>query len=241
MRDREWNRLRMFQTATGILNDEKYKPIWHEQRPLIFTAKVTAIEQAIADFESVARQQETNITGSAADKRREETELEQAAHLLGGALAIWYRDQNNLEDAAKVDMTITDWRKMRDEQLLGQARLLEGLATAVVSGPDAASAADYGVDAAEVALLKKEADDYEAVITAPQQSQASRAAMTRQIVDRANGIERQFEELDRLILQYRRHPNGPDFIAAYQSARVIRDLGVRHRAPSTDSPEDNKN
>jgi hypothetical protein len=48
----------------------------------------------------------------------EEAELEQEAYVLGGVLAIWLLDQRNDEDAAKVDLTISGWRRLRDQQLL---------------------------------------------------------------------------------------------------------------------------
>lgn len=90
----------------------------------------------------LAREQETATSGAALDKRREEKELEDAAHALGRALVIYLRDKGDETTAAQVDLPISGWRRMRDEQLLAKARLAESLAKAAATGPEAALAAE---------------------------------------------------------------------------------------------------
>ena len=150
-------------------------------------------------------------------------------------LAIWLRDQGDEENAAKVDLTLSGWRGLRDQQLLEKSRLVHQLGEAVTGGPDAEAAAAYGITTEALAKLKKETDDYDAVITAPQQAIAERTARTQQLRQRFNAVESQFQVFDRPIELFRATPEGRDMIAAWQASRVIRDLG---HGPSSQAPEE---
>lgn len=224
------NRLAMYQTSRGTLNTPANKSVRFQQVPLVFTTKVGQALAALTDLETLVGQQDKAITGAAQDKQREETELEDAAHLLGGTLAIWLRDQGDETQAAQVDLPISGWRRLRNPQLLEKARLTRDVAQSVLSGPQA-PAATYGLATAVVTSLTKEIDDYAAVITAPQQNIAERKALTSQLRDRFNAVEAQFATLDHLILQFNTTPAGQTQIATYQVSRTIRDHG--HRAATT--------
>lgn len=236
MQDEFVNRLGMFRTSLGTLDRPDYKPIWQDQPPVIFTTKVAAAQQAVDDLAEFGRQQEAATTGATEQKQVEEAELEQQAYVFGSVLAICLRDLGDNENAAKVDLTLSGWRGLRDQQLLEKARLAHQLGAAVAGGPDAATAAAYGITPEALASLKQETDDYEAVISAPQQAIAERKARTRQLRQRFNAVEDQFEVLDRLIELFRGTPAGRDMIAAWQAARVIRDLGHGPSSPEAEEP-----
>ena len=70
-------------------------------------------------------------------------------------------------------MTISDWRKLRDQTLLGKSRFLLQLFQQVVDGPNAPDAAAYGITVEGIQRLSAEIDGYTDVISAPQQSIAS--------------------------------------------------------------------
>ncbi len=222
-------------SAKSTLNRPEYKPVWENQPPAIFGTKVEAAAQAVEELAEFGRQQETATTGATEQKQIEEAELEQEAYVFGGVLAIWLRDQGDEENAAKVDMTISGWRGLRDQQLLEKARLVHQLGEGVTTGPNAEAAAAYGITPEALANLKKETDDYDTVITAPQQAIAERKARTRQLRERFNAVESQFQVLDRLIELFRATPEGRDMIAAWQASRVIRDLG---HGPASPPPEE---
>jgi hypothetical protein len=225
VKDEFVNRLSMFQTPLGTLNSTGHKPTWFNQPPLAVTTKVAQAVTALADLEAFVAQYGADITGAAADKKREEEELEVAAYRLGSALAVWFRDQNDETNAATVDRPLSGWRRLRAQTLLEATRLTRDLAQAVVSGPQAAAAADYGITPAAVTALSGEIDDYAAVITAPQQSIAQHKALTQQARARFNAVEAIFISLDSLILQFASTPAGRALIAAHQASRVVRDLG----------------
>lgn len=236
MQDEFANRIGMFQTTLGTLNSPANQPVWSGQPPVIFTTKVAQAVTAVTELEAFIGQQQVVITGAAADKEREEEELETAAHRLGGVLGVWFRDQNDETSAAQVERSLSAWRRLRDQALLDQARIARDLAQTVVSGPAAATAVTYGITAAAVTALTDEIDDYAAVITAPQQSIAVRKALTAQLRDRYNAVEAHFEALDGLIPQFNTTEAGRQLIAAYQASRVIRDLGTGPAPTPTPPP-----
>ncbi len=225
MQDIYANRLGMFQTVRGTLNVPPRKAIWFQKPPLVFTTKVTQAFEALTELETFVGLQDRDITGAAVDKQREETALEDAAHLLGGTLAIWFRDQGDEASAALSDLPLSGWRRLRNQQLLAKARQTRDLAQSVLGGPQAADAATYGVSAAVTTALTTAIDNYADIMTAPQQGIAERKGLTSQLRDRFNAVEALFAGLDHLILQFHTTPAGPSLIAAYQNSRIIRDLG----------------
>jgi hypothetical protein len=156
----------------------------------------------VGELRESCRKQEAAITGAAVDKGREEKEAIEVAHTLGRALVTWFRDQADETNAAKVDLSESGWRRLRDQVLVEKGRLVRELAQGVVSGPKAAQAADYGITAAGVASVNKEVEEYAAVVSAPQASIAGRKALTQQLRQRFNAVEAKFAVLDDLILQF---------------------------------------
>lgn len=155
------------------------------------------------------------------------------AHPLARALVTWFRDQADGTNAAKVDLQESGWRRLHDQQQVEQGRLVRDLAQAVVAGPKAADAADYGITAAAVTAVNKEVEEYAAVVSAPQVSIADRKSLTEQMRERFNAVEAKFVGLDDMILQFGNTAAGRALIASHQSARIIRDLGA---GPGTPPP-----
>lgn len=226
MRDEFTNRLGMFDTTLANLNKPANKAVWFQQPPVVFTAKVadaTAAVEALRDF---CRKQETAITGAAQDKLREEKEAVEVAHTLGRALVTWFRDQADETNAAKVDLSESGWRRLRDQILVDTGRLVRELAQGVVAGPKAAEADTYGINAAAVASLNKEVEEYAAVVSAPQTGIADRKRLTEQMRERFNAVEVKFGALDDMILQFGSTEAGRALVASHKAARIVRDLGA---------------
>lgn len=224
MRDEFTNRLGMFQTCITTLNSTEHKPAWFQLPPAVFTTKVAGTEAAVAGLREFYRQQGTKLTGTTADKAREEKELAEEAHRLARTLVTWFRDKNDETNAGKVDFSLTQWRQFRDQELLGQARVVVSLTDPIVmSGPP--EAGDYGLTSEAVNALKKEAADYEAVLNSPQAAISQRKSLTMQMRNRFNAVEAKFAELDDMVLRFNTTAAGQAMIAAYQAARVVRDLG----------------
>lgn len=222
------NRLAMLKTSIGILQAPDNKPLWQGQAPKVFSTKVAAAVTAVGGLETLCRQQSVCITGPAEDKLREREALLDIVHPLSAALVVWFEDQNDLANAAKVNFTASVWQHFTGGEVLRQAGVVQDLIAALVSGPQAAPAAEYGLDAA---ALKEVADGIEAyggVVTAPQQAISQRKTLTDQLRDEFNRVETAFGHLDRMILRLNKTPEGRTLIGAYQNARVVRSYGIRH-------------
>ena len=179
MQDEFINRLNMFTTSLDYLEEDDRPAIWQGQPPEIFTTKVTEATLMVAELAKVQQGQEADITGRADEKEREERELEDAAHELGQALAIYHRDRGEESEAGEVDLTITQWRQLRHQQLLQKSQLVVDRATAASSGATAVDAAKYGITPATVQALVKERGDFEAIVNAPATAIAVRKALTQ--------------------------------------------------------------
>jgi len=226
----------MFDTSLVNLNKPEHKLIWENQPPLVFTQKVTAAATAVTDLRAFCRKQETDITGAAVDKHREEREAIETAHALARALVTWFRDQNDETNAAKLDLSQSRWRALRDQQLLEKGRLVKQLADGVLAGPNAAQALTYGITATAATAVNKEVEEYAAVISAPQADIADRKATTGQLRAQFNAVEAKFAVLDDLILQYGTTPAGRSMVLAYQAARTVLDLGAGPQPPPPPTP-----
>jgi hypothetical protein len=220
MKDEFTNRLDAFRTTISFLSHPDQKPKWHGVSPLRFAQRTAEAASAVAALAEFCQKQASVITGAAADKAREEKELEDAVHVLGQAVGECCSSLGNEADAAKCAFSKGQWQKMRDAMLLANAREVIRIAQAVL-GSHPAEAAECGITPAAIAACTKEADDFHAIITAPQQAIAGRKALTSLLRDRFNAVESIFERMDALVDQF------PDkvFVAAYKAARTIRDLG----------------
>jgi len=117
-----------------------------------------------------------------------------------------------------------------------QAGWYENLAQEVVAGPNATEANTYNINAAAIASVNKEVEEYAAVVSAPQQSIADRKALTQQMRDRFNAVELLFAGLDDMILQFGATAAGQALIASHKAARIVRDSGGGSGGPDSPAP-----
>ena len=113
---------------------------------------------------------------------------------------------------------------MRDETLLQTARALETKAGAIALTP---AGTQYGITAERVAGLKKEADDYEALIVSPDEAISRRVASGKKVHGAYTALDDKLDEIGDLLLALRRTAAGAELVAAYEVARSINDRGRR--------------
>ena len=231
MNDTFTNRLGMFRTVVDYLFDPVNNPKWNGQPPLRFAQRTAEAGSAVNALEQFCQAQSNVITGSAADKAREEKELEDAAWLLGNAVAECCRSLGDEHGAQQCEFSLSAWRRMRDAALLGAARTVIASAQSTLAAHPA-EAAECGITGAAITACTQEADDYEAVITAPQQAIAGRKGLTGQMRQRFADVEVIFASMDNLVDQF------PDanFVAGYKATRVVRDLGHGPATPPPPAP-----
>ena len=232
------NRLDMCRTVSSLLKDATLQTVWQNQAPLVFTTKATLLQNAIEDFAETSAAQEKIITGHAADKEREETELEDLSHEIGQALADYYYDTEQDQNAHVVEFSASSWRRLRDEQLLNRSRILAGKLSQALAA-DAAKLGDYGLDSTDINALYASIEDYANAIATPSQAIATRKALTASLRGKYNVISDLLGSMDKLVLRFRNTAPGRSFAAQWQAARVIRDRSQAAKTPphsATDAP-----
>ena len=234
MNDYYLNRINMGRKVFACLDAPDHEPLWKNQPPLRLTTAVAEARVLMTNFENLANTLSQSTTGSAADKAREERELEIAAHELGRLVVHCCRAAGDEASAATFDRSLTSWRRMRDETLLQTARALETKAGAISLTP---AGTQYGITAERVAGLKKEADDYEALIVAPDEAISRRVASGKKVHGAYTALDDKLDEIGDLLLALRRTAAGAELVAAYEMARSINDRGRRPgEDPETPTP-----
>lgn len=229
------NRQNMHLAVVALLDDVAHQPVWKDQPPLVFTTRATALKALVAALTDLLSAQQASLTGHAADKEREEKELETAAHEISEALADWFEDQGREADAAKVSLSLSGWQVLRDVSLIARAKLLHQALTAALA-ENAASLADYGLTPADATLLAKETADFEALVAEPAAALSGRKALTAALRPKFREVGDLLAKMDRLVLRFRKTEAGARFADTWRAARTIRDLGqAAAQAPSATS------
>jgi hypothetical protein len=222
------NRQNMHLAVLALLADPAHRPVWINQPPAIFATRAAALGPKVAALTDLIAGQQADITGHAADKDREEQELETAAHEIGEALAGWFEDQGREADAAHIDLSFSAWQGLRDTALIAKAKLLhQKLSSALAT--DAAALAKYGLDAADATLLAKETADFESLVANPAAAISGRKALTAALRPKFREVSQLLAKMDRLVLRFRRTEAGTRFSDAWKSARNVRDIGQAAR------------
>ena len=225
MQDEFANRLDSFDRSLAVLDLPEHKPLWENQPPLAVTTKVGEARTMVGELKTAQQKQEAGTGGATAEKDREETELEEAAGILAEALVIYYTDKGQETEAGEVNLTESDWTKLRDQQLLAKSQLVIDRATVLSSGATAVDAAKYGITPAAVLSVTKERTDYDNIVNAPGVTIAVRKALTTGFRPAFKLTEKKFAEVDKLIRQFRTTAAGRTMIAAWNAARIIKDAG----------------
>ena len=224
MQDEFRNRLGMGKTVLATLDLAIYTAIWQGQPPLVFTTKVGLLRTMLGELGDLMRDQEAIITGFATLKDGRELELEDLAHEVGQALASYYEDQGHADLAAAVDFSISDWRKLAEDSLVGRAQVVEQSLTNALA-TSAAALVDYDLDAADLTALSEAIADYNKIIKSPQAAISNRKALTGVLRPRFRELSTLLSGMDKLVLRFRKTPAGRQFADAYLAARIVRDLG----------------
>jgi hypothetical protein len=216
------NRLDMCRTISTLLNDPQWHPVWKNQRPLIFTEKASELQTAINDFSQTATEQEKIITGHAAEKERNETELEDLGQELGEALGEYFLDQQQDAAAHTVDFPISSWRRLRDEQLLNRSRILAAKLTQALA-ENAPTLEKYGLNSKDLADLTFAIAEYESDLATPAAAIAARKAQTAKLRQKYQAVSSILLSMDKLVARFANTPAGRDFASTWKAARIIRD------------------
>jgi hypothetical protein len=226
------NRQNMHLAVVALLADTKHHNVWKGQAPLVFTKRADALPALVNGLTNLISSQQAATTGYAADKEREEQELEAVAHEISSALADWYEDQGREADAAPIALSLNGWQSLRDTALIARAHLLHSSLTAALA-ENATSLAEHGLTTADATLLKKETSDFEKIVANPAAAISSRKALTAALRPQFREVSELLKKMDRLVLRFRNTAPGKTFADTWNATRIVRDLGISAPAQST--------
>lgn len=229
MKDSYTNRLDAFRATLSFLDDPERIGIWKDKAPLRFGKRAGEARDAVAGLAEFCEKQTSAIGGVAVDKAREEAELEDAAYLLGQAVAVCCRELGDETSAMKVDFSLSAWRGLRDALLLSTARETIKIARKLLAD-HLEDAEDCGITAQMVNETEREANEFEAALGTPRVAIGERRALTAALRDRFNAVEGIFQKMDSLVEQFR----DDVFIDGYFAARSIVDAGRRRKQSAAD-------
>jgi hypothetical protein len=218
------NRQNMHLTVLKLIDTAEHEAAWKDQKPTAFTTRAAQFRPLVHSLTDLIAGQQTATTGYAETKEREEQELEALAHEIGQTLADWYEENGREGDSAQIDLSLTAWQRLRDTELIAKSRLLHGKLTAALA-ENAAALADYDLTPADATLLAKETADFEEITADPSAAISRRRALTVTLRPRFAEIGQLLKKMDRLVLRFRRTEPGAAFAGAWDTSRIIRDLG----------------
>src|SRR4030095_1335871 len=144
------NRIAMFGACITVAKDPQHRPVWDNVSPLDYGTDLTAFETAYTAATSIASQAGELDGGNADAKDAAETDLEDKAFGVARALALHFKKEGDLVNRAKVDVTRSAIKRLRDELLLNKTTEIRDVATGAASHANAAAG---GITAAKITEL----------------------------------------------------------------------------------------
>src|SRR4030095_16776795 len=136
------NRIAMMGACITVAKDPQHRPVWENVPPQDFSTDLTAFETAYTAA--------TSIGNHADAKDAAETDLEDKAFGVARALALHFKKEGDLVNRAKVDVTRSAIKRLRDELLLNKTTEIRDVATGAASHANAAAG---GITAAKITEL----------------------------------------------------------------------------------------
>lgn len=207
----------MFKTVAAYLDDNT--SVWSVIAPL--QALVTQLKSNISAIDSSAQKQDTP-TGAADDKAAARETLENFLFLMCEALGALGHASDDHDLIALTSVSISTVQRFGEEELSNRATQV--LAAGKTREADLAT---LNVTKANIDELENALGDFSAAKARPRTATANRSAQTQslpKLIRETSSLLR--NQIDRMVsLLGRAHP---DFVAGYQSARVIVDRAATH-------------
>jgi hypothetical protein len=221
----QFNRTGMFNTVAAYM--EQNQSIWTGTKAV--SDAVAELKAGIAAIDAKGGKQQSPTTGAADDKSHVREGFESKIFELSDQLSALAAVKKDANLAAQAALTRSGLAKLTDDQLEETGKRVAGLTTA-----NMAALADYGVTAADVTALNALTTQFHSAKSAPRAAIAGRAGETATLPDLLTSTTAILRDrLDKLMTKFR--TANAEFVAGYQSARVIVDRGGAQR-PNQPSP-----
>jgi hypothetical protein len=218
MDTKQTNRITMFKTTAAYL-DAKHL-VWKDLARL--ATAVTEFKAKIEAIDGAAQKQEAP-TGATDDKAAAREALEEVLFLTCEALGVLAHDTEDHDLSALTSVTMTSLQRFGEEQLSNRATQV--LAEANTRKTELAT---LDVTQANLDELESALTEFNAAKARPRTATANRSAQTQSLPNLIRDVSSLLRnQIDRMVSLLRR--KNPDFVAGYESARVIVDRAATHK------------
>jgi len=202
-----------------------------ETNPMLDQVRQDFIAQ-LTELSEVQMIQEGHATGSGQLKQQEETKMIQATVRVAAAIYVYALDNNKPDLQAKTNFTPSHLQRMGAEKLKTTCLNIHELAT-----QQNGNLTDYGITTDDIALLKKEIDDYSAVIVTPRSAVVTRSQATARIAELVTELNQLLKnKADKLMLLFQQ--TDPKLYQTYKAARIIVDFRKAKRKEVSEVEEE---
>lgn len=190
----------------------------------------TELETVIGSITRLAGVKDSATSGTAEAKNNAETDLVNSLMKVGGSLRSLARLDKDASMKEQASLRRSRLSRMRAPQLSIKAESIFELATA-----NAEKLTAHGTSAESLAALRSKIDAFDEAVGMQGTGMAKQVGATENLPDLfKDADEILHEEINGLVENLR--DDYPDFYAQYNSAKEIKDLGLRHNPPP-DDPE----
>jgi hypothetical protein len=222
------NKVTMGRTVSAYMAE--HNAVWNTMAPL--QAAMTEVDAKLGDINVAAGQHETP-KGATADKAEARDALEDVVFLMCEALGVLAHSNGDNDLAALTDVTATSLDRMSGEELSNRGAAVRAQANAHQTELQPLQVTQANIDELNEALA-----DFNAAKTGPRTATAERAALTKSLPKLVRELLQVLrKKVDRMVNLFQR--THPDFVAGYETARVIVDRAATHKtkpAPPTPNP-----
>lgn len=210
----------MIITVWTVCNN--FKTVW--LGVLAFASNVTNLKNKVDEIELMKEAQGTDITGFAMEKKSKRFSVIKMAMVVAGGTKSLALAQSNNVLYKEVNYTRSDFKKARDTDFVTMCKIV------LTKGKDNKTAlVDYGITSAMLTTFETLIGEYDTMVQDPRTKIAERKSSTKQLdvlIDEADDI---LEILDGMVEQFAE--TNVDFYNSYKAARIIVDVGIRHKKP----------
>lgn len=219
MKKHDNNLLSMNYAVQKVVNDNR--PVWNGLSA--FAAAFTEFETIIGRTGAAIEKQNKSISGVTEDKNAVRAALIDKALEVGGAVHAFASDSGNNALRSSVSFSRSKLIYERAAETLQQCQLIFDQANSVI-----AQLASYGVDAGSLSDFEAKLAAFAAMIPSTRTAITERKGATDDIsklLKRSAAVLK--NKIDKLMEQFK--SASPEFYRQYHDARMIVDIGLRHK------------
>ena len=184
-------------------------------------AKLKNLLDLIKDKED---ERSTVATGKTKDKNVTRKSVSDFAVMVAGAIYAYGKKSENVFLTEKVNISATFLASLRNHDLVIVLESIEKLAE-----DNSAAIVPFGITAEKLSEFKARVTQYSKALNAKDSSGASKSSAGKSLRMLFRESDDLLDTLDKLVEGY--SESNPEFYNGYKSARVVKNLGIRHEQP----------